>query len=89
MNPLTGRVRVADGHSDLLQELVFAEEEGDENPLSSRWLDQLRAGGVALAGVLRGLARDRGVADPGGEVKQKELTTESQRTQRRQKRKEF
>lgn len=48
MNPTTGRVQVADGHSDLLQELVYAEEEGDENPLSSRWLDQLRAGGVAL-----------------------------------------
>jgi membrane dipeptidase len=47
LNP-TGRVQVADGHSDLLQELVFAEEEGEENPLSSRWLDQLRAGGVAL-----------------------------------------
>ena len=39
---------VADGHSDLLQELVFAEEAGEENPFRSRWLDQLREGGVAL-----------------------------------------
>jgi hypothetical protein len=44
----TGPILVADGHSDLLQELVFAEQEGEENPLRSRWLVQLREGGVAL-----------------------------------------
>jgi membrane dipeptidase len=42
------RPTVVDGHSDLLQELVFAEEGGEENPFRSRWLDQLREGGVAL-----------------------------------------
>jgi membrane dipeptidase len=48
LNRTPVRVPVADGHSDLLQELVFAEEQGDENPLGSRWLDQLREGGVVL-----------------------------------------
>jgi membrane dipeptidase len=48
LQPTVGRIPVADGHSDLLQELVFAEGEGDENPLRSRWLDQLRDGGVVL-----------------------------------------
>jgi membrane dipeptidase len=42
------RIVVADGHSDLLQELVFAEHQGEDNPLRSRWLDQFRDGGVAL-----------------------------------------
>jgi membrane dipeptidase len=41
-------VPVADGHSDLLQELVFAEEHGDDNPFRTRWLEQLQDGGVAL-----------------------------------------
>jgi membrane dipeptidase len=48
LEPTVGPIPVADGHSDLLQELVFAEEEGDENPLRSRWLDQFREGGVVL-----------------------------------------
>jgi len=48
LEPAFGSIPVADGHSDLLQELVFAEEEGDENPLRSRWLDQLQEGGVVL-----------------------------------------
>jgi membrane dipeptidase len=39
---------IADAHSDLLQELVFAEQQGEENPFRSRWLGQLREGGVAL-----------------------------------------
>jgi membrane dipeptidase len=39
---------VADAHSDLLLELVHAEDQGEENPLRSRWLEQLREGGVAL-----------------------------------------
>ena len=43
-----GPILVADAHSDLLQELAFAEQEGEENPLRSRWLAQLREGGVAL-----------------------------------------
>jgi membrane dipeptidase len=41
-------IPIADGHSDLLQELVFAERRGEENPFRSRWLEQLQAGGVAL-----------------------------------------
>jgi membrane dipeptidase len=41
-------VRIADGHSDLLQELVFAEEHGEENPFRARWLEQLEDGGVVL-----------------------------------------
>jgi membrane dipeptidase len=39
---------VADGHSDLLLELVFAEQQGEGNPFRSRWLEPLMAGGVAL-----------------------------------------
>lgn len=39
---------VADAHSDLLQELVVAERQGEENPLRTRWLEQLRDGGVGL-----------------------------------------
>jgi membrane dipeptidase len=39
---------IADAHSDLLQELVFAEQRGEENPFRSRWLEQLLEGGVAL-----------------------------------------
>lgn len=39
---------IADAHSDLLQELVFAERQGEENPFRSRWLEQLQEGGVAL-----------------------------------------
>jgi len=39
---------IADGHSDLLQELVFAEQLGEENPFRSRWLEQLQDGGMAL-----------------------------------------
>ena len=42
------RIGIADGHSDLLQELVFAEERGEANPFRSRWLEQLQEGGVAL-----------------------------------------
>ncbi|MGH3050545.1 MAG: dipeptidase [Gaiellaceae bacterium] len=42
------RILVADGHSDLLLELVFAEGQGEENPFRARWLDQLLAGDVAL-----------------------------------------
>lgn len=42
------QILVADGHSDLLQELVFMEQQGEENPLRSRWLEQLQDGGVAL-----------------------------------------
>jgi membrane dipeptidase len=42
------QIPVADGHSDLLQELVFAEQQGEDNPLRARWLEQLRAGGVVL-----------------------------------------
>jgi membrane dipeptidase len=41
-------VPVADGHSDLLLELVFAEQHGESNPFRSRWLEQLTAGGMAL-----------------------------------------
>ena len=40
--------RIADGHSDLLQELVFAEERGEDNPFRARWLEQLEDGGVVL-----------------------------------------
>jgi membrane dipeptidase len=39
---------IADGHSDLLQELVFAEQQGEDNPFRARWLQQLRDGGVVL-----------------------------------------
>ncbi len=39
---------VADGHSDLLLELVFAEQHGEDNPFRARWLEQLQAGGMAL-----------------------------------------
>jgi membrane dipeptidase len=40
---------VADAHSDLLQELSFAEHElGEANPLRSRWLPPLERGNVAL-----------------------------------------
>jgi membrane dipeptidase len=42
------RIPIADAHSDLLQELVFAEHQGEENPFRSRWLEQLQDGGVAL-----------------------------------------
>jgi membrane dipeptidase len=42
------QVLIADGHSDLLQELVFVEQQGDENAFRSRWLEQLQVGGVAL-----------------------------------------
>jgi membrane dipeptidase len=41
-------IRIADGHSDLLQELVFAEQQGEDNPFRSRWLEQLQDGGVVL-----------------------------------------
>ena len=41
-------ILIADGHSDLLQELVFVEQQGEENPFRSRWLEQLHEGGVAL-----------------------------------------
>jgi membrane dipeptidase len=39
---------LADAHSDLLQELIFVEERGEQNPFRSRWLEQLQDGGVAL-----------------------------------------
>jgi membrane dipeptidase len=39
---------IADAHSDLLQELVFAEQRDEENPFRSRWLEHLQEGGVAL-----------------------------------------
>lgn len=39
---------IADAHSDLLQELVFAEEHGEDNPFRARWLEQLVDGGVVL-----------------------------------------
>lgn len=40
---------VADAHSDLLLELVFAEHErGEANPMRARWLPLLERGGVAL-----------------------------------------
>lgn len=42
------QIPVADGHSDLLQELVFAEEHGEDDPFRARWLEQLQDGGVAL-----------------------------------------
>lgn len=42
------QVLVADAHSDLLEELVFVEEQGEANPFRSRWLEQLQDGGVAL-----------------------------------------
>lgn len=42
------RIPIADGHSDLLQELVFAEQHGEDNPFSARWLEQLREAGVVL-----------------------------------------
>jgi membrane dipeptidase len=42
------QIPVADGHSDLLQELVFAEQQGEDNPFRARWLEQLRDGGVVL-----------------------------------------
>lgn len=42
------RIPIADGHSDLLQELVFAQQQGEENPFRSRWLEQLQEGGVVL-----------------------------------------
>ncbi|HKD93079.1 MAG TPA: membrane dipeptidase, partial [Gaiellaceae bacterium] len=41
-------IRIADGHSDLLQELVFAEQQGEDNPFRTRWLEQLQDGGVVL-----------------------------------------
>ena len=40
--------RIADAHSDLLQELVYAEEHGEDNPFRARWLEQLQDGGVVL-----------------------------------------
>lgn len=40
---------VADAHSDLLEELAFAEDElGEANPLRSRWLPPLERGRVVL-----------------------------------------
>ena len=42
------RIGIADAHSDLLQELVFAEQRGEANPFRARWLEQLQEGGVAL-----------------------------------------
>ena len=42
------QILIADGHSDLLQELVFVEQHGEDNPLRSRWLEQLHDGGVVL-----------------------------------------
>jgi len=42
------QIQVADGHSDLLQELVFAEQHGEDNPFRARWLEQLQDGGVVL-----------------------------------------
>ncbi len=61
---------IADAHSDLLQELIYAEERGEQAPFRSRWLEQLQDGGVALqvcaayqapdadaAGALRGVLR--------------------------------
>jgi membrane dipeptidase len=40
---------VADAHSDLLEELAFAEDElGEANPLRSRWVPPLERGGVVL-----------------------------------------
>src|ERR1700748_2636023 len=41
-------ILVADAHSDLLQELVYAEDRGEEHPFRSRWLEELQGGGVAL-----------------------------------------
>jgi membrane dipeptidase len=41
-------VPVADAHSDLLLELVFAEQQGESNPFRSRWLEQLTDGGMTL-----------------------------------------
>lgn len=49
MTRQTDAVAVADAHSDLLQELAYAEHElGDPDPLRSRWLDPLARGNVAL-----------------------------------------
>jgi membrane dipeptidase len=42
------QIPVADGHSDLLLELLFAERQGEGNPFRSRWLEQLAAGRVVL-----------------------------------------
>ena len=40
---------IADAHSDLLTELVFAaHERGEANPFRERWLEPLRRGGVVL-----------------------------------------
>jgi membrane dipeptidase len=39
---------IVDGHSDLLQELVFAEQQGEDNPFRARWLESLQDGGVVL-----------------------------------------
>jgi membrane dipeptidase len=57
-------ILIADGHSDLLLELVFGERRGEENPFRSRWLEQLQVGGVALqvCAVYQAPEADGGVA---------------------------
>ena len=45
---MTNQIPIADGHSDLLQELVFREEHGEWNPFRSHWLAELQEGGVVL-----------------------------------------
>ena len=39
---------IADAHNDLLSELSFREDEGEENPFAAHWLAQLEEGGVEL-----------------------------------------
>lgn len=49
MSPDRSPAPIFDAHSDLLLELVHAEEHAQEDdPLGQRWLDPLRRGGVAL-----------------------------------------
>ena len=39
---------IADAHNDLLLELSWREDEGEENPFATHWVGQLDAGGVEL-----------------------------------------
>src|SRR5438552_7188471 len=39
---------IVDAHNDLLMEIAWREDEGEQNPFAEQWLPKLRAGGVEL-----------------------------------------
>lgn len=45
---MTGQMRVADAHNDLLCAVLYQRERGLNDPFGDFWLPRLRAGGVAL-----------------------------------------